>query len=286
MKIVVASGKGGVGKSMVASSLAILFAKEYKTVACDCDVDAPNMALWLGVCKDDVAYSKGIAISEKAKINEKCNKCGLCRNACKFDAIELKDGKYAVNELLCEGCGACMLVCKSNAIELYRKVNAEILVASTKYNFPLIYAQLHPGETGSGKVVEELRKTADNFDYEVQILDASAGIGCSVIASLKNCDLAILAAEPTPSAASDLKRVIRVVDHFNVPFYVILNKVLSSDSYLNLFKFVEDKIIAKIPYDLRVIECLINKTPPILKTTRVTQVLEQTYNKIKELSLL
>ena len=87
MKIVVASGKGGVGKSMLASSLALSFSKNKKVVACDCDVDAPNLGLWLGITDHD--KSEKISTSMKAKIDQKkCTKCGKCENTCKFRAIK------------------------------------------------------------------------------------------------------------------------------------------------------------------------------------------------------
>ena len=156
MKIVVASGKGGTGKSMLASSLSLLFSKKAKVVACDCDVDAPNLGLWLGITEYDV--KERISTSEKARINpEKCVECGKCLEACTFGAIEKTEG-FTVNPLLCEGCGVCKLVCPADAIELTPVMNGEVRVINTKLGFPLISGQLYPGETGSGKIVQELRK--------------------------------------------------------------------------------------------------------------------------------
>jgi len=203
MKIVVASGKGGVGKSMLASSLALLSIGK-GIVACDCDVDAPNLGLWLGVTKYDSIEK--ISTSEKANIDlDKCINCGKCKDTCVFSAVE-KNENYHINPFLCEGCGACGLVCPVKAIELKAVKNGEIRIKKTEHGFPLVSGQLYPGEAGSGKIVEQLRKKAEEFDYEIMILDAAAGTGCPVIASLRGCDYAVLVTEPTPSGFSDLKR--------------------------------------------------------------------------------
>ena len=106
-KIVVSGGKGGVGKSMLASALAMLFSKTQKVVAVDCDVDAPNLAIWLGgVAK----WDKTIPVIASARpiidLN-KCNSCGLCVKNCRFNALALKNSKPKLNQFLCEGCGAC-----------------------------------------------------------------------------------------------------------------------------------------------------------------------------------
>ena len=221
MKITIASGKGGVGKSMLASSLAILFSKSKKLVALDCDVDAPNLGLWLGVT--EYQQKERISTSEKARIidQEKCDEKIL--EVCRFNAIEKKNGKYFINPFLCEGCGACKIL-YPEAIEIKPVENAEVRITITKYGFPLISAQLFPGESGSGKIVEEIKRRVEGFEHEIVILDSPAGIGCPVIASLRGSDFAILVTEPTPSGLSDLKRVLEIVDYFKIPYGIVVNK--------------------------------------------------------------
>jgi MinD superfamily P-loop ATPase len=204
MKIVVASGKGGVGKTMLTSALALLFSKERKIVACDCDVDAPNLGLWLGITEYDIIEK--ISTSEKAFINrKKCVNCEKCAKVCPYGAIEIKNGKIEINHLLCEGCGVCQLVCPKGAIEIKPVKKGEIRINTTKYNFPLISGKLYPGESGSGKIVEELKRRAEEFNNEITIFDSAAGIGCPVIASVRGSDFAVLVTEPTPSAFLILK---------------------------------------------------------------------------------
>ena len=282
MKIVVASGKGGTGKSMFASSLALLFSEITNVVACDCDVDAPNLGLWLGVTTYDSV--EAISTSERAKINnEKCVGCGKCYENCAFGAVEKIDSRFIINPLLCEGCGVCQLVCPTKAIDLAPVMNGEIRIKKTKWGFPLVSGQLKPGETGSGKIVQELRKRADELSHEIMILDAAAGIGCPVIASITGCDYAVLVTEPTPSGFSDLMRVLEVVNHFSVPYGVILNKWdINPEASQRIEKWSGERFLGKISYDREVVNSIVNLRPVILSKSKVKKEIRGIFGKIQE----
>jgi len=284
MKIVVASGKGGTGKSMIASSMAMLFSKNSRVVACDCDVDAPNLGLWLGITEYDT--KKRISTSEKAHINpEKCVECGECFEVCQFGAVE-RDRGFAINPLLCEGCGVCQLVCPEEAIELKTVMNGEIRLNETKLGFPLVSGQLYPGETGSGKIVQELRRKAEEFYHDVMILDSAAGIGCPVIASVTGCDFALLVTEPTPSGFTDLGRILEIVNHFQIPFGIVLNKW---DINTTMSKKIEswsgDRLLGKIPYDRKVVDSIVNLKPVIYSDGTATSEILKVFEKIKNLKM-
>ena len=278
MKIVVASGKGGVGKSMLASSLALLFSKNKKIVACDCDVDAPNLGLWLGIT--DYDKSEKISTSEKAKIIDQKILDDKILKVCKFRAIEKIDGKYVINPFLCEGCGACKIV-YPDAIELKPVKNGELRVKKTKHRFPLVSGQLYPGEAGSGKIVEQLRKEAKKFDYDVMILDAAAGIGCPVIASVRGCDYTVLITEPTPSGFSDLRRILEVVNHFKINYGIVINKW---DINPKLSKEIEEwsgkKFLGKISYDKKIIDAIVNLKPPIFSDSKTVDEINGIFRKL------
>jgi len=288
VKIAIASGKGGVGKSMLVSTLAMLFGQNQKVMAVDCDVDAPNLHLWLGGGEKWDKVEK-ISVSEKPVINlEKCTGCGRCVEICAFNAFRLRKGKPVLNQFFCEGCGACEVVCLQRAISMKKIENAEIRIKKNIYGFPLISAQLYPGETGSGKVVDQIKEKAGQFEYEVMILDSPAGIGCPVIAALNGVNFAILVTEPTPSGFSDLKRVLAVVDYFKVPYSVVINKWdINPDQSSRIEKWAlrqtQGELLGKISYDKKIFKAISSLTP-ILKTNLLAKTeIENIFKKLKEM---
>lgn len=276
----VASGKGGVGKSMLASSLALLFSKSTKIVACDCDVDAPNLGLWLGVT--DYDEREKISTSEKARVVNQKSLDDEVLEVCRFGAIKKVKGKYVINPLLCEGCGTCKIL-YPEAIEIKPVRNGELRVKRTKYGFPLVSGQLFPGETGSGKIVEQLRKKAEEFEHDVMILDSAAGIGCPVIASIRGCDYVVLVTEPTPSGFSDLKRILEVVAHFDLPYGVVINKWDINPRFSDrIRKWAGDEFLGEISYDRKVIDSIVNLNPVIFSDSKVVDEIKGIYEELRE----
>jgi MinD superfamily P-loop ATPase len=279
MKIVVASGKGGVGKSMLASSLALLFSENKKIVACDCDVDAPNLGLWLGIT--DFDESKKISTSEKAKIISQKNLDDKILEICNFRAIKKINGKYTISPFLCEGCGACKIV-YPNAIEIKPVKNGELRLNKTKYGFPLISAQLYPGEAGSGKIVEQLRKKSKEYDHEIMILDAAAGIGCPVIASVRGCDYAVLITEPTPSGFSDLKRILQIVNQFKIDYGIVINKWdINPKLSKKIEKWAGKRFLGKISYDKKVIDAIVELKPVIKTDSKIVNEIKKIFENVR-----
>ncbi len=301
MKLVIASGKGGVGKSMLASSLAILFAKSKKIAAVDCDVDAPNLAIWLNEIKNS-GKKTPIVTSAKPVIDyKKCNGCGLCVEKCRFGAIKMINGKPRtrtssvrgrpqLNPFLCEGCGVCEIVCPQGAIKLKPVQNGEIIIKNTKYGFPLIIGNLLPGETGSGKIITELKKQADKSGCKLQILDSSPGTGCPVIAALQDSNFAILITEPTPSAFSDLKRVLKVINHFNLPYEIVINKWdINSGIADKIEKWAlrhgsgqtGKRILGKISYDKKIFKAVSNLKPIVETNLKAKTEIKRIFKKLE-----
>ena len=272
--IVILSGKGGVGKSSVVASLAVLLAKKKKIIAADCDVDTPNLALCLGLSYMKFSW-KNIETSEKAElIRKKCLRCKKCFQNCNFNAISW-DEKHNVplfNKLLCEGCGVCSLVCDSKAIRLKKVVNGKIGISKTDYGFKIVSGQLRIGESGSGEIVSIVRKKLldlkrkEGFDFA--LIDSAAGIGCPVIASVTGSDYVVAVTEPTPAALNDLKRVLKVVDHFKIPYGIIINKCSMNESFCRkIEEFAQKKgvpVLGKIPYDKKFVEALVDLIPIVI----------------------
>ncbi|KPJ70662.1 hypothetical protein AMJ51_01390 [Microgenomates bacterium DG_75] len=283
MKIAVASGKGGVGKSMLASSLAMLFSQEEKVVALDCDVDAPNLHLWLGE-NEKWDETEKISVAEKPVIDlKKCTGCGKCVEICAFKALQLIKEKPVVNEFYCEGCGACEVICPVKAITMIPIKNAEIKIKKNVQGFPLVSAQLFPGETGSGKIVDEIKRRADNFEYEVMMLDSPAGTGCPVIAALNGTDFAVLITEPTPSGFSDLKRVLTVVNHFKILYGVVINKWDINKKVSDEIKdWSQEKFLGEIDYDKRIFQAIAELKPILNTDLPAKKQIEEIYAKLRK----
>ena len=281
MKIVIISGKGGVGKSMLTSTLAMLFAERQKIVAVDCDADAPNLAIWLN---EIGGWNKIIPVIASARPEidyQKCNGCGLCAKNCRFSAIKMIKGKPKVNPFLCEGCGTCEVICPKRAIKLKPVQNGEIKIKKTKYGFPLVSGQLYPGETGSGKVVTEIKKEAEKFEHSLMIIDSSPGTGCPVIASLQDSNFAVLITEPTLSGFSDLKRVLKVVNHFNIPWSLVINKWdINPQMSSRIEKWASTKFLGKISYDKKIFQAVSNLKPILSSNLKAKAEIQDIFRRL------
>jgi len=281
-KIVIVSGKGGVGKSMLSSSLSMLFAKEQDIVAVDCDADAPNLAIWLNETNWDEV--RKLSVSEKPLIdNSKLNgKAEECANKCRFNALKVVNDKLELNSFLCEGCGACEIFCPSGAIEMKPVQSGEIRIKQTKYGFPLVSGYLYPGEAGSGKMVDEIKKEAGKMEAELMIIDSAPGTSCPVIASLQGADYALLVTEPTLSGLSDLKKVLNVIKHFNIPWMTVVNKYnINPKVGEEIKKLVGSNFLGKISYDKRIFKSISNLIPIMETELKAKKEIKEIYNKLK-----
>jgi MinD superfamily P-loop ATPase len=266
VKIAITGGKGGVGKSMVATSLAFEFAKSKKTILVDADAECPNCHLLLSIKRKE--YKKAFQLIPKFDYS-KCKKCGKCAQVCKQNAIVFVKGKYpAFLKDSCVGCGACILACPYGAISKDKKEIGKIFVGEN-YNVNLVSAELKIGELSSGEVVQEVRKCADEISEkikaEIMIIDSAPGIGCPVIASLVGTDYVVAVTEPTPSALFDLKRVLYLASHFKIKHGIVINKFdLAENFSKEIEKFaMENKIpiLGKIPYRNEFLESTIKMKP-------------------------
>jgi MinD superfamily P-loop ATPase len=268
--IILLSGKGGVGKSSITASLAIEFSKNSKIVCADCDVDASNLSLLFGIKTSNYEEWKPLSTNQAAIVDKnKCIGCGKCIDSCYFNALSWKKDKPELNKYGCEGCGVCELVCPAKAISLRNIDNAFVGYAKTSKGFIISSAQLEPGNSGSGKVVFEVKKKAKQIfpEAEFLIIDAAAGIGCPVIASVTGNDYAILVTEPTPSAFSDMQRALEIVNHFKINKGIIINKHdINKEFTEEIEKFAERnniKILAKIPFDKAFVKAMTAMIPII-----------------------
>lgn len=270
--ITILSGKGGTGKTTVSSNLALIFSEKKKIVAADCDADAPNLGLALGLYEKDFPSWEEVQTNEKAVLKkEKCKHCKKCIEVCNFGAIDWdeKENIPIFNSMLCEGCGACRLICPNDAIDLVKVNNGKIGHTDTDYGFPLFSGQLNIGATGSGKIVSLIKQKAEEkakkTDAELMLVDSAAGVGCPVIASIQGSDHIIAVTEPTPSALNDLKRALMTVEHFRIPYSIIINRYdINKEFTKKIEEFASQKgieVISCIPYKKEFVDSTIAMVP-------------------------
>ncbi len=217
--VVFLSGKGGTGKTSVAAAFAVLGGVQ---VLADADVEAANLHILLAPrvkAEGDFEGSKA-AVKDDAR----CTRCGACREACRFEAI---DETFAIDPWLCEGCGACVHACPVDAIRLESRVTGHWITGESSRG-PFAGAELLPGEENSGKLVtlvrQKARELADRTRPPRVLVDGPPGIGCPVIASITGVDGAILVTEPSVAGLHDLERALGVVRHFGAPAALVINR--------------------------------------------------------------
>ncbi|HAM38290.1 MAG: (4Fe-4S)-binding protein [Elusimicrobia bacterium RIFOXYD2_FULL_34_15] len=262
-QILIISGKGGTGKTILTASFAAISKNK---VMVDCDVDAADLHLILHPnIKERYDFKSG----KTAVVNPIfCNKCGKCQEVCRFDAIS---DAFLIDSISCEGCGLCAQVCQSNAIIMKENLSGEWYVSDTEYG-PLVHAKLGIAEENSGKLVAKVRQVAkelaqkENSDYV--IIDGPPGIGCPVIASLSGIDMAVIITEPTLSGLHDLKRAIEIALHFKILIGIVINKYdLNVDNTNKIEEFCKKTkidIIGKIPFSKEVSKSIVNGIPAVL----------------------
>jgi len=286
MKIAVTGGKGGVGKSMVATSLAVEFASNEKTMLVDADVECPNDHLLLSVKR-----KKYVTVYQPIpRWNfEKCDKCGKCALVCKQDAIVFIKGKFpAFVKDVCIGCKACIVACPSRAIsETIKEVGT--IYTGKNYSVSLVSGELKLGELASGEVVAEVRRYSAKINKKMKaemiIIDSAPGIGCPVIASLVGTDYIVAVTEPTPSALHDLKRVLYLANHFGIKNGIVINKSDLEKSFCSkIEKFAKENkipIIGKIPYRKDFVKSTIRMKPVVEINPRYRKVFNKIIENIK-----
>jgi len=259
-QILILSGKGGTGKTVITGSFAAIAKNK---VMVDCDVDAADLHLLLQpTVKERHEFKSG----QTAVINSKfCHRCGRCLEVCRFKAITTS---LIVEPFSCEGCKLCSYICPNNAITMKENIAGEWFVSDTKYG-SFVHAKLGVAEENSGKLVAKIRQVATDLARQQQsdyvIIDGPPGIGCPVIASLSGVDVALIITEPTLSGLHDAKRVIELANHFKIPVKMVINKYDLNPHMSNQIEVfcIQHKVpmIGKIPFDKAIVESMVKGIP-------------------------
>ena len=279
-QITVLSGKGGTGKTTLTASFAAL---ANSVVTSDCDVDASNLHLLLA---PEIMQTHKFKGSKLAVIEEmKCNQCGKCEEACRFDAIS----NLVIDPVLCEGCGVCAYVCPVEAIELKERVSGYAFISKTKYG-PMSHARLNPGEENSGKLVtlvrSNARQIAEKENIDLILNDGPPGIGCPVIASVSGVDVGLIVVEPTLSGIHDMERALGLLNHFRISSLVCINKYdINRENTRRIVEFCESnsiEVAGNIPFDSLVTRAMVAGKPVVEHSPKsmVSKEIEEVWERI------
>jgi len=261
MKISIASGKGGTGKTTIAVNMALsLTDVQY----IDCDVEEPNGHLFLNP-KIKKNYNAHVPIPE---INvDKCILCGKCIEVCEYKALAKLPTTILIFKELCHGCGACSYLCPEKAIsEIQRDIG--IIETGACANMMFVHGKLNIGESMAPPLIRQLLQNKSN-SYTI-IIDSPPGTSCSMVNAVKGSDYILLVTEPTVFGLNDLKMAVDVISKLSLPFSVVINK--SNDDDVLIENFCNEKnipVLMKLPFDTDIAKLYSQGIPVALKNSEI-----------------
>jgi len=247
MKIAVASGKGGTGKTLIATSLAQTISRSKSVIFLDADVEAPNAHFFL---KPDFFENQTVTSFTPLVIEDRCDGCGKCVEFCAYNALALVNKKILFFPELCHSCQGCRVVCPQAAIEKDQTIKGTIEKGKTSDGIDFRRGILNIGEPRSPVIINVLKKNLPQESNQVIIIDCPPGTGCALVAAVEDTDYCLLVTEPTPFGFSDLKMAVAVIEELHIPFGVIINKHGLDGNKTEFFcreKGIE--ILGRIPFE-------------------------------------
>ena len=243
MKIGVLSGKGGTGKTLLSTNLAVTMGGTYV----DCDVEEPNGFIFL---KPEKVISNDVLVDYPVIDEELCILCGKCVDFCEFNALA-KTKKIFVFEKLCHSCGGCEIVCPTGAMK-YEKRKIGIIDEGISGDIKCKRGVLNIGEAMAVPLIKAL---LENLDENLNIIDCAPGTSCNVVTSLEHVDKAILVTEPTEFGLHDFKRAVELCKMFEIPHGVVINRIIEEDNIVSRYCIENNiEILSSIPYEKNIAE--------------------------------
>ncbi|MDX9703964.1 MAG: ATP-binding protein [Candidatus Auribacterota bacterium] len=276
MKIAIASGKGGTGKTTIATNLAYYIAQSGENVQyIDCDVEEPNGHIFL---KPKIEEKDTVTVGVPDVDLKKCNMCGKCAEFCQYNAIACLKNNILVFEELCHSCGGCMMICPCGAMcEKQRAIGvAEFGVAG---NIKFGHGKLNVGAIQTPALIKYVKKKA-NINGVV-VIDVPPGTSCPVIEAIKNVNFVVLVTEPTPFGLNDLELAVGMVRTIGIPFGVAINRCDIGDGRVVAYcKEERIDILLEIPHNRKIAENYSNGNMILQIMPELNEKFETLYNLI------
>ena len=253
MRITIASGKGGTGKTTIATSLALSLT-ELGTlpVFLDGDVEAPNAHLFLNPTFEQL---QEVAIQIPQVDESKCTYCGKCAEVCQYHAIVMMGKKTLVFPQLCHGCGSCARVCPEHVIHEMPQAIGVLECGPARGGILFVRGVLNIGEPMAVPVIRQLKQWIEPRPGQFEIVDAPPGTSCPVVESMRGADVILLVTEPTPFGLHDLRLAVEVARELGIPVGVVINRDGIGDDQVNEFCQSEGlPILMRVPFERAIAE--------------------------------
>ena len=259
MIISVASGKGGTGKTLVATGLALSLINRCKIQLLDCDVEEPNANILLHLALNQ---SQQVYVPIPKVDDTKCTYCGKCAEVCAYNALAVVKEKVLVFPELCHGCGACSYLCPESAItEEGREIG--VVERGDSGNLELIQGKINVGEAMAPPVIREVKRYIEPAN--IVIIDVPPGTSCPVVEAVEGSDFCLLVTEPTPFGLNDLLLAVEVVRKLGISCGVIVNRAGIGGEEVEQYCHREGiPVLLKIPLD-RNIAILYSEGIPLIE---------------------
>jgi MinD superfamily P-loop ATPase len=282
MKIAVASGKGGTGKTLVAANLAYVVSQSCDVTLVDCDVEEPNLHLFF----QTPAVPTEVTVPVPVINTESCDHCGRCGEFCQYGAITVLPNRILFFSELCHSCGGCTLVCPKGAINEKPERIGQVTVSYPSSHLRLITGILDEGKPHATPVIRAARDLSRGA--EIAIFDAAPGTACPVVETLEGCDFCVLVTESTPFGIHDLHLAAEVADRLGVPSGIVINRSDDRDKKTHQFCAMHElPVLMTIPFDRKIASVqnrgeLISRNDPVWQG-RFAELFARCRNRILEL---
>jgi MinD superfamily P-loop ATPase len=277
--LTVTAGKGGTGKTTVATALALSLRDDHPVQFLDCDVEEPDAHILL---KPEITEREPVYIKRPQVDEGKCDYCGECARRCEFNAIAVIGKRIIIYDELCHGCGLCHWVCPKDAISEY-DVEIGVVERGTVHGFDYLQGALAVGEPLATPIIQQLKERIDS--EKVAILDSPPGTGCPVIETMHGSDFVLLVTEPTPFGLHDLRLTVDVAKTLGLRMGVVINRDGVGDRGVEDYCREEGlPILLRIPMDRRIAVAYSNGIPFVLELPEWQERFREMFAKIVELA--